>query len=387
MRKRLLSLSAVLALVGATSVLVTSPAAAATVGNEAALRAAFASDAAVDLSADITLTDCSGPDGGSVVRPDTNSDPVTLDGHGFTITQTCTAAVLIQHGAGAFTLRNVTITGGTTVVSGAGVYAQSDLTVESSVITNNHADEFGGGLVTAGVLVVRASSIVGNGSGKGGGGVAGALDITITDSDVSENFGGGITTLPDASAHITVINSTVHHNTRTGLGGGIFSGGDATLVYVTLTDNAAAESASAIDALRLFSFGSVITNANFTGQANCLAGPASVSLGYNFSDDPSCKLTAPTDRQDAGDPHLEPLAANGGPTMTRLPQPGSPLLDAIPAEACAAGVTTDQRGVTRPQGGKCDIGAVEVAVLVVSEPEPEAPEPAASIVATPRFTG
>jgi hypothetical protein len=42
-------------------------------------------------------------------------------------------------------------------------------------------------------------------------------------------------------------------------------------------------------------------------------------------------------------------------------------LHAAPVSACqtgeAAGVTTDQRGVTRPQGAGCDIG-VEVAVPV-----------------------
>jgi hypothetical protein len=36
---------------------------------------------------------------------------------------------------------------------------------------------------------------------------------------------------------------------------------------------------------------------------------------------------------------------------------GSPVLDAIPAEQCA--LPTDQRGVARPQGAGCDIGAVE----------------------------
>ena len=58
------------------------------------------------------------------------------------------------------------------------------------------------------------------------------------------------------------------------------------------------------------------------------------------------------------DPLLAALADNGGPTMTQALEPNSPALDAVPATGagCAA---TDQRGVSRPQGTACDIGAYE----------------------------
>jgi hypothetical protein len=63
---------------------------------------------------------------------------------------------------------------------------------------------------------------------------------------------------------------------------------------------------------------------------------------------------------------LGALGANGGIGQTMVPQTGSPLIDAIPAASCqtglASGITTDERGITRPQGPGCDIGAVEVAV-------------------------
>jgi hypothetical protein len=51
------------------------------------------------------------------------------------------------------------------------------------------------------------------------------------------------------------------------------------------------------------------------------------------------------------------------------------LIDAIPVAACAPGITTDQRGVARPEDGNgdgvlgCDIGAVEVVFV----PAPEEP--------------
>ena len=77
------------------------------------------------------------------------------------------------------------------------------------------------------------------------------------------------------------------------------------------------------------------------------------------------------------DPVLGALANNGGPTQTLLPLTGSPLLDAIPPASCGAAV--DQRGITRPQGTGCDIGAVEVEVVT--------PAPAQAAVVTPKFTG
>jgi len=75
------------------------------------------------------------------------------------------------------------------------------------------------------------------------------------------------------------------------------------------------------------------------------------------------------DRQGAGLPPiaLAPLADNGAVGQTMLPLSGSPLLNFIPPSACrtgaAAGVTDDERGVTRPQGTGCEIGAAEVEVV------------------------
>jgi hypothetical protein len=56
---------------------------------------------------------------------------------------------------------------------------------------------------------------------------------------------------------------------------------------------------------------------------------------------------------------LGPLGENGGPTRTLALLEGSIALDAAPT--CAADV--DQRGVPRPQGPACDVGAFEADVI------------------------
>ncbi len=58
---------------------------------------------------------------------------------------------------------------------------------------------------------------------------------------------------------------------------------------------------------------------------------------------------------------LSPLWANCGPTWTMALGPGSAAIDAGVDAICAVAPVNnlDQRGVTRPQGSHCDIGAVE----------------------------
>jgi hypothetical protein len=56
------------------------------------------------------------------------------------------------------------------------------------------------------------------------------------------------------------------------------------------------------------------------------------------------------------DPKLDPLADNGGPTLTMALLPGSPAIDAGNTSLAPA---TDQRGFSRPAGLAADIGAFE----------------------------
>jgi hypothetical protein len=414
------------------------PAAATPVAGEAQLRAAFAdpSTTSVTLGGDVTLTDC---EAGDVQRP-LSAPALTLDGGGFTITQTCAGfRVLADRGAG-LTLRNVTVTGGTQAGPtgdeglGGGVYeATGPLTLDHTTIDHNTVAgsgdpqvgipaAYGGGVYAGGPLVVMASTVGDNtASGFGAEAHGGGIDVhgtaRLEGSTLSGNTarsgnhsgGGGIASVGD----LTLVNSTVSGNSANGIdsfGGGI-EAGRLSLVYSTVAGNGSDEAGNVSMTNYLSSaFGSVVANPVFV-QNNSQCGHALVSLGHNaspggtgvppeFPADTSCGFTntAAGDLPPTAALHLGSLAANGGPTQTILPGGASALIDAIPLADCqaslAAGITTDQRGVARPQGSGCDIGAVEVAQTpVTTVPGPsttiaaQPAQPAQAVAAQPTFTG
>jgi hypothetical protein len=357
-----------------------------TVSTEATLRAAFAdpNETQITLTADIDLADCTEGD------LDRNSTvALTVIGQGSRIRQLCAGRVMTTAGGGALTLQQVTVTGGNldtgaSAATGGGIFAAGALTLDRVVLTGNRArDDFGGlagGAFAVGLLTVTRSVVSDNTAATSGsfGGLGGALvangGIMITDSTLSGNvaeggttFGGSAGAIFTNAGDVTVVRSTVSGNrAKAGgtpaNGGGIAINADLTLVSSTVTGNIAEGAGSSLGGvgagglLTLFAstvvensagssganvgqadavFGSVIALPR-GGAPNC-AQPAVTSDGHNFSDDLSCGLTAAGDRQGAGDPLLGPLAANGGPTSTRLPQPGSPLLDAIPEASCQPG--------------------------------------------------
>ena len=85
-------------------------------------------------------------------------------------------------------------------------------------------------------------------------------------------------------------------------------------------------------------------------MANC---DPSISLGFTLDDDGTCG-SGPTDLPNT-DPMLGALTPDAVPTVALLP--GSPAIDVIPVADCTE--PADQRGIARPQGAGCDIGAFE----------------------------
>ena len=96
------------------------------------------------------------------------------------------------------------------------------------------------------------------------------------------------------------------------------------------------------------------------GRQLRVAGGTTVDGGYNLDSGTTCALGAPTDKNDLN-PQLGSLQANGGATETLEPAATSPLIDEVPVgtNGCGTSIKVDQRGVHRPQGSGCDIGAYE----------------------------
>jgi uncharacterized repeat protein (TIGR01451 family) len=266
------------------------------------------------------------------------------------------AGILIVASATA-TLNWVNVTGNAATSDAGGIQNDGTLTINDSTIAGNTSGSYGGGIYNggSGTLTISRSTISGNTATLGAGGIeSNGGDVTILNSTISGNtangdVGGGIEH-DAASGTLSINNSTIANNVAgSGIpGGGIaVRNGTAKIRNTILADNTAGGSGP-----------DCITN----------SGKSLTSEDYNLIENTSgCTITGATSNNITGqDPKLGALADNGGPTKTHALLTGSPALDkgntAIPTITGLSCLPTDQRGISRPQGSACDIGAFEFAV-------------------------
>ena len=184
---------------------------------------------------------------------------------------------------------------------------------------------------------------------------AGSIDGNVFSS------GGTYGAMSISGGTVYLTNVTVSGNTA--LSGAILlNGGSLDLHYVTVSANQARQGGRGAG-VRVV--GGTLTSRDsvIAGNFNSLNGTdidcegVLGSQGYNLlGSSLGCTFAAqPTDLIGVA-PLLGALADNGGPSPTHALLAGSPAIDAIPAVSC---VSFDQRGIARPQGGGCDIGAYE----------------------------
>ena len=257
---------------------------------------------------------------------------------------------------GSLTLDHVNVTGNTMQTNagdfwqgGGGIYNGDGSTfnlVDSSV-TNNYARWSGGGVYSffnSTTNIIR-STISGNTSGDVGGGIRSLGNMWITNSTISGNtstgwHGGAIF---HTDGNMEILNSTIANNkgpdwAPSAIFNGSF-GGPAPTLKLTNT---------------------IITGNQWYACEHRTGANVLISGGTNLVQDDTCNAGTldPTDIIN-GAAGIGPLADNGGPTWTHALLAGSPAINAGNDAVCPA---TDQRGIARPQGSHCDIGAFELPV-------------------------
>jgi predicted outer membrane repeat protein len=289
---------------------------------------------------------------------------------------------------GTATLANNTLRANQAVYSGGGIGSAGVLTLSNVIFQDNRLSTpalgYGAALTNGagGSVVANAVQFVGNAGSGGsrGGGVynQGLLQMTGATFARNQAYRGGAVVNDGA---MILKNALVYTNTTLFYGVVINSEfGSLTLVNVTLSDNAGGGGwnggvANIVHGTVVHNRGSGVIQGG-SGQLrlqNSVVADNSptncdgivTSDGHNLSSDASCAGWNQPGDQTEKPAQLGPLADNGGPTLTHLPQSGSPLID---GGQCLPDVLTDQRGVARPFGAACDIGAVEWARLLAFLP-------------------
>lgn len=290
------------------------------------------------------------------------------------------------------------------------IYSDGNLLISNSTFTNNHAD-YGGAIYIKGQATIIAGNFLNNTSDFEGGAIynEGKLSIydTLFENNNSTWSGGGIYTRAGMTgAYTNILRSTFYNNTANLSGGGIMNEGQDAILKVsnsTFSSNNAIFNGGAImnegyDPLleiinstftnnssinnsgALHSIGNIgnlppflpsisIINtiiANSVGGVDCYIQDTTILENTNnIIENNGAGINSCGTPFSTADPMLAPLADNGGLTPTHYLLPGSPAINAGNNTKCAASPVnnTSQNGITRPVGGTCDIGSVEMPVI------------------------
>ncbi len=336
---------------------------------------------------------------------------VTVQGNGATIARSTATGVpafrlLDVASSGNLTLNALTLSNGLAnngVQGGGAIFSHGALSVTASTFTGNSSPATtgtsGGAIDSSGTLKVATSTFSGN-SAQEGGGIFNQSSALISTSTFSNNtaliYGGGAllnaagtetltgdtfvgNTGPGGGAidNDTVLNvsdSTFFNNTGGGNGGGAVENfGTTTLTQSTFSGNSSPYGANIFNYTGFtLSMKMNIVADGHVGN-NCGGQAPITDLGYNIDTGSSCGFSVTSHSLSNTQPRLDALASNGGPTQTMALASGSPAIDAIPPSTAGCTGTTDQRGVVRPQGLGCDIGAYEVVVTTGDTQPPTVP--------------
>jgi len=203
------------------------------------------------------------------------------------------------------------------------------------------------------------------------------MTVTVLDSTFTNNWtygssGGGIMNY----AMLSVVNSTFTGNSTTGLTGirgNILGGlggaienyyGTVVSINNTFYANSATNGGGAVDNSGTLTLANSIVGGS-ARAVNCSLSASApiIDGGYNIEDADTCGFNTALHSLISTTPSLGPLQVNppGYPIPTLALLPGSPAINAGNDSVCPS---TDERGVSRPFGAHCDIGAFEATFTV-----------------------
>ncbi len=248
------------------------------------------------------------------------------------------------------------------VVTGATGATLDGFTITAGNANGTDPNNSGAGMYNSSSSPTLTNITFSNNSASGGGGgmwndLSNPTMISITFSNNSANLGGGINNFFSSP---TLTNVTFSNNSAS-YGGGMYNNsGNPTMTNVTFSGNAATYNGGGMEN-DSYSY-PIIRNTIFWGNTASTEGAAQM---YNDSSLPVMSFSVVQGGCPVGstctdiiitDPLLGPLVNNGGFTRTIPLLANSSAIDTGNDAICPA---TDQRGVARPQGTHCDIGAVE----------------------------
>ncbi len=265
------------------------------------------------------------------------------------------------------TLSQLTITNGNLPAGqpsdqkgGGGVRNRGALFLENVAISKNivlgaTSDDVGGGLLNEGLCSVTNSTIDDNYANEGGGifnDSRSTLQV-FSSTFLGNSSQGGSGLMNHGPAEL--INTTFSKNSVQGglsSGGALYNQDQLQLIHCTIAENSANQGGGLrTDGGTVSMVNTLI--ANNQGD-NCYSSGDIISKGHNLDSDNSCGLTS-LDLKNI-DPQLGLLQDNGGYTKTYGLNPGSPAID---SGKSLPNISSDQRGIPRPQRKLHDIGSVE----------------------------
>lgn len=281
------------------------------------------------------------------------SSPSSLTISGVTFTHADASAIHVP--AGSLTLSDCAFVNNV----GKSIIMNGPLQVDDCVFSDNRANnissvDVGAAIyLSGGTATISNSTFVGNESADGCGAIYNGGNMTIRNSTFSNNRSiggnssqGGALCSPGSLA---VEATTFSGNYARGFGGTLVAN-QGTITGSTFKGNSSTLGGDGIKA----GTGLVVSRSILQSCRDSIT-----SGGDNLVSDGSCfsESTALNDRIGL-DPLLGALADNGGSTQTLALQAGSPAIDQVTINAATC-TGTDQRGLARPSGKGCDIGAYE----------------------------